>query len=380
MNCTLIKSVDLFYQEGSSDKVYFLQIEELTGSYFVNFSYGRRGNAMQIGTKTNSAVSKDEAEKIYQKILNEKLGKGYKISSQHTNKVLTVENMVENLINAKVTKIDINDIPSLIPVIKKEVKPFTPKCVLLNPISEERANEILQDDNWIVQEKMDGVRFMLDVKNGVFTSQSKGYNRKGQEVPVPNNIKKMAENLPTCFLDGELVGDVFHVFDMIGFHECEITHDDFETRYQLLEKNIKPNDSLKIVKIYHGKDKVKFYDSVKTVAEGVVFKKKSATYHVGRPASGGDYLKFKFCESCTCIVTKVSNKRSVSIGLYEGDKIVEMGNVTIPANHDIPKEGVIVEVRYLYAYKHGSLYQPVYLGERDDVDVDSVDSIKYKNE
>ena len=369
MNGTLIKSVDLFYQEGSSDKVYFLQIEENKGSYVVNFSYGRRGNAMQTGTKTNSPVTFYEAEKIYQKMLNEKLGKGYKISSQHTNNTTT-----------KVTKIDIDDIPSLIPVIKKEVKPVTPKCVLLNPISEERANEILQDDNWIVQEKMDGVRFMLDVKNGVFILQSKGYNRKGQEVPVPNNIKKMAENLPTCFLDGELIGDVFYVFDMIGFHECEITHDDFETRYQLLEKNIKPNDSLKIVKIYHGKDKVKFYDSVKTVAEGVVFKKKSATYHVGRPASGGDYLKFKFCESCTCIVTKVSNKRSVSIGLYEGDKIVEMGNVTIPANHDIPKTGAIVEVRYLYAYRNGSLYQPVYLGERDDVDVDSVDSIKYKNE
>lgn len=371
MNGTLIKSVDLFYQEGSSDKVYFLQIEENKGSnvvgYVVNFSYGRRGNAMQTGTKTNSPVTFYEAEKIYQKILNEKLGKGYKISSQHTNNTTT-----------KVTKVD--DVPSLIPVVKKEVKPVTPKCVLLNPISEERANEILQDDNWIVQEKMDGVRFMLDVKNGVFILQSKGYNRKGQEVPVPNNIKKMAENLPTCFLDGELVGDVFYVFDMIGFHECEITHDDFETRYQLLEKNIKPNDSLKIVKIYHGKDKVKFYDSVKTVAEGVVFKKKSATYHVGRPASGGDYLKFKFCESCTCIVTKVSNKRSVSIGLYEGDKVVEMGNVTIPANHDIPKTGSVVEVRYLYAYKNGSLYQPVYLGERDDVDVDSVDSIKYKNE
>ena len=379
MNGTLIKSVDLFYQEGSSDKVYFLQIEKSNQTsytskgcmdlYVVNFSYGRRGNAMQTGTKTNLAVDFYEAEKIYQKILDEKLGKGYKISSQHTNNTTT-----------KVTKIDIDDIPSLIPVIKKEVKPVTPKCVLLNPISEERANEILQDDNWIVQEKMDGVRFMLDVKNGVFISQSKGYNRKGQEVPVPNNIKKMAENLPTCFLDGELVGDVFYVFDMIGFHECEITHDDFETRYQLLEKNIKPNDSLKIVKIYHGKDKVKFYDSVKTVAEGVAFKKKSATYHVGRPASGGDYLKFKFCESCTCIVTKVSNKRSVSIGLYEGDKIVEMGNVTIPANHDIPKTGAIVEVRYLYAYRNGSLYQPVYLGERDDVDVDSVDSIKYKNE
>lgn len=53
MNGTLIKSVDLFYQEGSSDKVYFLQIEKSNQTsytskgrmdlYVVNFSYGKIG-------------------------------------------------------------------------------------------------------------------------------------------------------------------------------------------------------------------------------------------------------------------------------------------------------------------------------------------------
>ena len=33
----------------------------------------------------------------------------------------------------------------------------------------------------------------------------------------------------------------------------------------------------------------------------------------------------------------------------------------------IPPAGTIVEVRYLYAYPGGRLYQPVYLGPRDDV-------------
>jgi hypothetical protein len=41
--------------------------------------------------------------------------------------------------------------------------------------------------------------------------------------------------------------------------------------------------------------------------------------------------------------------------------------------------GSLVEVRYLYAYPGGSLYQPVYLGERNDVDTaDSVKSFKFK--
>ena len=60
---------------------------------------------------------------------------------------------------------------------------------------------------------------------------------------------------------------------------------------------------------------------------------------------------------------------------------VEVGNVTIPANKDIPKEGQIVEVRYLYAYRGGSLFQPTYLGPRTDVlkDECTFSQLKYKN-
>jgi bifunctional non-homologous end joining protein LigD len=44
-----------------------------------------------------------------------------------------------------------------------------------------------------------------------------------------------------------------------------------------------------------------------------------------------------------------------------------VGNVTIPPNHTVPANGSIVEVRYLYAFPGGSVFQPVYLGQRDDV-------------
>ncbi len=45
-----------------------------------------------------------------------------------------------------------------------------------------------------------------------------------------------------------------------------------------------------------------------------------------------------------------------------------MGNCTIPANHAVPPEGAVVEIRYLYrAGPHGALFQPVYLGERRDI-------------
>ena len=42
----------------------------------------------------------------------------------------------------------------------------------------------------------------------------------------------------------------------------------------------------------------------------------------------------------------------------------------------------IVEIRYLYAYPNGSLYQPTLLGVRDDIGIEdcSVKQLKYKAE
>ena len=74
---------------------------------------------------------------------------------------------------------------------------------------------------------------------------------------------------------------------------------------------------------------------------------------------------------------KVNAKRSVALALWGISRArvtptpvqVTAGNVTIPPNHTIPKVGAVVEVRYLYAIKEsGIIYQPVYLGQRTDVD------------
>ena len=69
----------------------------------------------------------------------------------------------------------------------------------------------------------------------------------------------------------------------------------------------------------------------------------------------------------------------------EGDDgaLVGVGNVTIPVNHEIPGEGDLIHVRYLYAFRGGSLYQPVYLGSREGeglVQADNVATLKYKQD
>ena len=114
-----------------------------------------------------------------------------------------------------------------------------------------------------------------------------------------------------------------------------------------------------------GKSKRQFLVQLKADGkEGVVFKDLRASWTAGRPASGGTALKCKFWATCSCVVARVNACRSVEIAL--GGRSV--GNVTIPPNHDIPVIGQVVEIRYLNVTgAGGSLYQPIYLGVRDDV-------------
>ena len=41
--------------------------------------------------------------------------------------------------------------------------------------------------------------------------------------------------------------------------------------------------------------------------------------------------------------------------------------VVHPVNADVPSMGTVIEVRYLYTGAGGHLYQPCYLGPRDDL-------------
>src|ERR1035437_6773786 len=114
--------------------------------------------------------------------------------------------------------------------------------------------------------------------------------------------------------------------------------------------------------------------------EGVVFKLRDSVYVAGRPNSNGPQVKFKFTASATCaVLSQNGSRRSAVRGIRNGNSElwVPIGNVTIPANFPIPPVGALVEVRYLYAYPRGALYQPVYLGPRTDQTLpDDVSTLK----
>src|SRR5262245_20108901 len=72
----VIKSVQLFFQEGSSDKVYNAQIVEDGASYSVVVQWGRRGSHLSEGKKAVN-VAKAAAERKFESLVREKRNKGY---------------------------------------------------------------------------------------------------------------------------------------------------------------------------------------------------------------------------------------------------------------------------------------------------------------
>jgi bifunctional non-homologous end joining protein LigD len=72
------ESIDLYFREGASDKIYLIQLNEEPSGWTVTFQYGRRGKSLTTGTKTKKPVPYMNAKKIYDRIVNQKGDKGYK--------------------------------------------------------------------------------------------------------------------------------------------------------------------------------------------------------------------------------------------------------------------------------------------------------------
>ncbi len=74
----LLEQVALLFQEGKSDKVYEVDLLEVSpGQCVVNFRYGRRGTTLKDGSKTPVPVPQAEAKRVFDKLVQSKLDSGY---------------------------------------------------------------------------------------------------------------------------------------------------------------------------------------------------------------------------------------------------------------------------------------------------------------
>ena len=356
MTSITLETVTLYYREGSSDKVYQCKIEPAGELFLVNFAYGRRGSTLQTGTKTSSPVSFDEAKRIYDKLVKEKTAKGYTPGEdgtpyQHTPQEDRATNILPQL---------------------------------LNPIEENEVQRLVKDPAWCMQEKKDGRRTLVQ-KDGAAIH---GINKRGLLIGLPSPIVLQTSKLTgDVIIDGEMVGDVFHAFDLLWGAGKNLVGRPYRERLDQLRILLLPDylSHFELVETaFTPAQKALLYNRLKLERrEGVVFKLLDAPYTPGRPNSGGTQLKYKFVATVSAVVARINPQRSVEVRLLNGDGWISVGNVTIPANHPIPKVGAVAEVRYLYAFRESNaLYQPVYLGARTDVEQHEcvLSQLKYKPE
>jgi bifunctional non-homologous end joining protein LigD len=350
------ENVTLYYRAGGSDKVYQASLEPAGERFVVNFAYGRRGSTLNTGTKTNVPVDYVSARRIYDQLVREKRAKGYTPGQDGT--------------------------PYQQPADAQGFTGILPQ--LLNPVADADVERLLRDDDYCAQEKFNGRHVLIRRQE----SQIDGINKKGLPAGLPVSVLEDIRNLPGAFiLDGECIGDYYQAFDLLVLNGEDLRPPPYRKRLASL-MNLLASARHRFIKYTETalttKQKIALLKRLKTEnREGIVFKRLDAPYSPDRPNRGGPQLKHKFYATVSCVVAKLNAQRSVEVRLLDKDGWQHCGNVTIPANHPVPLIGHVIEVRYLYAHpESNALYQPVYLGPRDDVDVSEcvLRQVKFKPE
>jgi bifunctional non-homologous end joining protein LigD len=362
------ESIHLSFRQGSADKVYNAELKQTDDGWLVNFSYGRRGKPLRSGTKTAKPIPYERAKKAYDKLVTSKTAKGYTPDSSGT--------------------------PFTAPQVDQERTGWLPQ--LLNPIEEENLLETFRrlHNHVAVQTKHDGERRGIFYQNG----ELYGSNRRGLKVALHPTIEKAFQrliefhSLGDFILDSEDMGESVVIFDILEWDGRDVTDRPFMLRTDILSKLPLICEEADIKDVIDA-DAPLYCDSMTSLIyflrsnennqeEGIVIRDPNAPYTPGRPNSGGPCIKLKFYASATCRVASVHpTKRSIGLELADEQGMFDfVGNCTIPANYKIPSVGDLVEVKYLYAYRNGSIYQPQYKGIRTDLDSSAAVTrqLKYK--
>jgi bifunctional non-homologous end joining protein LigD len=357
---SLIKEILLFAPSSGGGKEYKVVLTKEQGDTFAVDSYNGPAGNLRSHTAQGTGLTLEEAEKIYLKTFEKKLkGSG---SSVYT---VTYQHDLENSGSGASPTVTIDP-----KTIRDVVSPFMAQ--LLTPLDTDgELRQKLLTGLYVAQLKADGDRVMCEAKRGVVTF----FNRKGQvRVDSRSNIAQAVAALQEdFFIDGEIVADQYYLFDMLRYRDQDLSSLAYDKRFTLLKKllqhaeaNLRP---IKTVLPSAGFEaQWALFQDIKTKGEeGIVLHLACGSH---QPGKGDEHFKFKLTERSTCIVRAVNRQRSVGLAMLDDNgNHVDVGNVTIPANHEIPAVDDLVEVEYLYKYAQGSLVQPIYLGKRLDIDM-----------
>ena len=358
------KATTLFYTSGASDKIYKASLSPVGNGWVVNYEYGKRDTKLKSATKTASPVNYEDAEKIYTSLIKSKKTKGY-TEEESGNAYAGSDSLLD-------------------------VTGFQPQ--LLNSVDENEIESVTKD--WakiFLQVKHDGERRAIYITTDNITASNRRGLRTELNPSVHAALIKLQHTIYDSIIDCEDLGAQIMVFDVLRYRGMDIAKLSFAERVCYLKKllidviaaGLNETIGCDLPEEAHSVTHLKiFLDKARMAnAEGIVIRNGDAKYTAGRPASHGSALKVKFVESATLKVSAISsNKRSVSLQILDGVTWIDVGKCSIPSNRVIPQIDQLVEVEYLYAYRKGSLFQPVYKGCRNDLTSEeaTISQLKYK--
>ncbi len=326
------KSITLYCRENGSDKLYKTDVTPEGSGFSVRCWWGPRTGTLQVGTKTKSPVSRDEAFKIWEKLVREKKAKGY-----HEGE----------------------DAPAYTES-DGTTKDTGLRPMLLTPASLEDAERFLEDRDWCAQEKLNGKRIMIRARKG----QVVAANRRGLECAIPLEVAAALERF-NVVVDGEMIGSTYVPFDLLEADGKDYRKEGYGLRYHVLLNVLGDTKVKPIHAVARPERKRELLKALQERnAEGIVFKKlEGVGYLPGKVENlaQAHAVKVKFWRSGEFVVLQWNgNRQSVSLGVHDAEgKVVPVGNVTVAPKHlwevDVNR---VVQVRYLYATSGDQLYQP----------------------
>lgn len=367
----LVQAIQLFFQEGTSDKVYHAELREIApGAYDVEVAWGRRGAALQKGKKAVK-VPLAAAQRTFDGLVRDKTRKGYEIVSEESAPKEVAPPIGEGSGSRA----------------KGARRTVGVRAQLLNPVDPDGVNALLDDAIHLAQQKLDGSRVLVHLTHeGPLAT-----NRAGQATRIAQAILDgLAELPPGTIVDGEVVvgddGATYWLFDVLAFGARELAAEPYARRYEVLFDEIDPGLSgpVRVVDTARApEEKRALFERLRAArAEGIVFKRADAPHAEGRPASRGPQLKHKFVQSADVVLIENAGnayRMQLRDGRGSGGRWRDVGKVFSGTTNESRAlldrrlsdgERVVAEVQYLYATDDDQLFQPVLVRLRDDKEPD----------
>lgn len=351
-----VKSIQLFFQEGASDKVYNATIVKDGDAYTVTCEWGRRGSSLQTGSKA-VRVPLAQAQKKFDSLVREKTGKGYQAITQEVQPAAVAPPEGEGS-GSKVTG--------------KRARVGV-KAQLAEAIDDEGAlDRFLANEDIVAQQKLDGERVLVHVGEELLVT-----NREGQKKALdPKQFSGLSYLPHGTIVDGELLDNAYWLFDVLAFAGDDVKDRGYLERFEILDGEVEPalTGDIRVLPIAVGKKaKQKLHDKLRAAnAEGLIFKEREAPYTPG--ARTAAMRKFKFLKSADVVILENAGNAYL-MAVYDGKQLFEVGKVFAGTTNASRKaldaalargERPVCEVRYLYATDGHQLFQPVFVSSRSD--------------